>query len=256
MKSSIAAAVFFALGTITAAVKAQGPVAVPRPPPIPTSPPSVLVREPPEPARARVPRPPPAGSARLAIGYRQAVIPNRGFDTFAPDDRLSQVSLETSYAPLNGQRGALAAGIAWDFGTRSAVSDGIPAAIDVHRLTVPIEARLYLAPWAYAFGRVAPGAAMYQTRITNIGTTLTGSPWVAAADTSAGLSFLVGPHGSQPDGVARVWLTPEVGYGWTQSSPIRLSSVRGPVLVASAPERLPDLALRGVYFRAQIGFTL
>ncbi len=255
VKRSLEVSIVFSLVATAAAARAQAPVTGSPVSPIPTPPPPALVPTPREPAPERIPRPP-AGNARLALGYRQAVIPNRGFDTYATDDRLSQVSLETSYALLNGRQGAFAAGIAWDFGTRAAVTNGMSAAMNVHRLTVPLEGRLYLARWVYAFGRVAPGATMYQARVTNVGTTLTGNPWVPAVDSSAGVSLLLGPHGEQADDVARVWLTPEVGYGWSGPATINLTSERGPVVLASVPERLPELAVRGPYFRATIGFTL
>ena len=256
MKRSLAVSVSLALGAGAANVAAQEPLEVPPVDPLPTPPSPALAPAPREPAPERAPVGPPAGDARLAVGYRQAVIAHRGFDTFAMDDRLSQLSVETSYAPLNGTVGAVAAGVAWDFGARAAPADGLQASIVIHRITVPFEGRLYLSSWAYAFGRVAPGIAAYQARVTAPATPVSGSAAVLALDSSAGVSFLLGPHGPRRGSVARVWLTPEIGYGWTQASGIGLAGERGPSILTPAPERLPEVAIRGAFFRAQIGFTL
>jgi hypothetical protein len=255
LELSLTSSLVFLAGA-PAVAAAQAPVQAPAVDPVPIPEPPVTAPAPPEPARALVPRPPPAGDARLALGYRQAIIADRGFDAFAADDRLSQLSLETSYAALNGRTGALAAGIAWDFGSRGATTEGFQASLTVHRLTVPIEGRLYLSSWAYAFGRVAPGAAVYQARVTAPATPLSGAPWVVAVDSSAGVSFLLGPHGERSGRIARVWLTPEVGYGWSDSSAIQLTGERGPAILAGVSDRLPEVAIRGPFFRAQIGFTL
>lgn len=256
MKRALAVSVFFAVGARTADGGAQEPLEVPPIEPIPIPTPPSLVPSPPEPAPVRAPPSAPAGDARLAVGYRQAIIAHHGFDTFAMDDRLSQLSVETSYAPFNGHVGAAAAGVAWDFGSRATTTGGLQAGIVVHRITVPLEARLYLSSWAYGFGRLAPGIAVYQGRINAPATPLSGSSVVLAADASAGVSFLIGPHGPQRGDAARVWLTPEIGYGWSQASAIALTGERGPSLLASAPDRLPEVAIRGPFFRAQIGFTL
>lgn len=255
-KWSLGVAVFLAAGARAAILRAQEPLDIPPVEPIPVPTPPSLVPAPPEPSPARAPPSAPAGDARLAIGYRQAIIAHHGFDTFAMDDRLSQLSVETSYAPFNGPAGAAAAGIAWDFGSRATTTGGLQAGIVVHRITVPLEGRLYLSSWAYGFGRVAPGVALYQGRLNAPATPLTGSSVVPAVDASAGVSFLLGPHGPQRGDAARVWLTPEIGYGWSQASAIGLTGERGPALLAPAPERLPEVAIRGPFFRAQIGFTL
>jgi hypothetical protein len=210
----------------------------------------------PDPPTVEVPRPPPVGDVRLGVGYRHGLISDPTFDTFARDDRLSQLSLDVTYAPVNTRQGAVAVGVAWDFGSRSAITNELPARIDVHRFTVPLEGRLYLSSWAYVFGRVAAGTATYQYRITDPAVPLSGSPWVYAADFSAGASVLLWPHGELEQRVARAWLTPEIGYGWTSATDIALDSRRGPIVVATAPERLPELALRGAFFRVQLGLTL
>ena len=256
MKRSLALSVALLLCAWAGRSAAQEPVEVAPVEPLSTPPSPVLEPTPLAPA----PTPPsaPAGNARLALGYRHGIIADRGFDRFAMDDRLSQLSLETSYAALNGKAGAVAAGLAWDFGSRGTTTNDLHASIVVHRITVPLEGRVYLAPWAYGFGRFAPGLAAYQARVTSAATPLAGAAWVAAADASVGVSLLLGPHGEQRSTVARVWLTPEVGYGWAQASGIGLSGERGPAILASPrpPERLSEVAVRGAFFRAQIGFTL
>src|SRR5690606_20469874 len=105
-----------------------------------------------------------------------------------------QLSVEASWAPVNGRDGAIAIGVAWDLGSRAAITSGLPARLDVHRFTVPVEGRVYLGSWAYVFGRVAPGAATYQVRVTSPAVPLSGSPWAFATDLSAGVSFLLGPR--------------------------------------------------------------
>lgn len=195
------------------------------------------------------------GRARVGIGYRGSVVPDPTFDAVAGSGLLSQLSLEATYAVVAGDRAALALGVAWDFGLRDGSFDGLDLTLQVHRLTVPVEARYLLTPWLYGFGRVSPGAVFYYATITDRGAPLEGGPWGFAMDVSGGVSVLLFPHGSVDRRVARVWLTPEGGYGWAAEREIDLKGRGAPAVVAGAPETLGALNVRGAFFRVQIGLT-
>jgi len=244
------------------AARAQWPPAPITPPPLllPTSGPPVIVVpvEPsgplPEPTQLAVARG--FDRARIGVGYRASFVRDPSFDAFSRSGLMSQLSLDATYAFVSVGRFALASGVAWDFGSLQGLFDGFDVSLQVHRFTVPIEARYVLTPWLYGFGRVAPGAALYRARVTELGAPLEGGPWVPAADFSGGFSILLGPHGVERPGVARVWLTPEVGYGLAGDYSIDLESRRGPIVDASVPNTLGALSVRGPFVRASIGMTL
>jgi hypothetical protein len=210
--------------------------------------------------RREAPGPPPLtrgfDRSRIGIGYRATFVRDPTFDTFARNGLLSQLSLEGTYAFVSAGRFAVATGLTWDFGSLRGLFDDYDVSLQVHRFTVPVEARVSLTPWLYGFGRAAPGFALHQARVNNLGAPLQGGPWAPAVDVSGGVAILLAPRSAERTDVARVWLTPEVGYGFAGERSLGpLQSRRGPVLDGGAPANLGALAVRGPFVRATVGLT-
>jgi hypothetical protein len=81
------------------------------------------------------------------------------------------------------------------------------------------------------------------------------STWMLAGDLSAGASLLLGPHGRTKESIARIWFTPEVGYGWMAPVSLGFSPVDSPLVVSSSRVVVEELALRGPFIRAQLAAT-
>ena len=260
-----------ALGLVAGAVLVLGPhvaraqnvVPVVPPPlvpsaasaPAPLSPvgtePSPIVPQPPPPAATRG-----FDRARLAVGYRGTFVSDPAIDAFSSSGLMSQLSLDATYAFVSIGRFALAAGVLWDFGSLAGNFNGSDVSLQVNRFTAPIELRFALTPWLYGFGRAAPGAALYNATVESNAAPLQGGPWVAAADFSGGVSVLLAPHNVDRSNVARVWLTPEVGYGLAGERTIDLDARSAAIVDATAPTTLGALSVRGVFFRAALALTL
>lgn len=196
-----------------------------------------------------------ASRVRLGVGYRASYVTDPTFDQFARSGFMPQLSLEATYAAVTGRHASFATGIGWDFGSNSGLFDGFDMRLNVHRFTVPLEVRWHLTPAIRLFGRVAPGAALYSVSVTDVAAPLEGGPWALAVDGSAGASFLLFPHGSRDPTSARVWLTPEVGYGWTEEQTVALEARRTPVLEPTAPSNIGDLTVRGAFVRVALGLA-
>jgi hypothetical protein len=196
---------------------------------------------------------------RVGLGFRIGYIGDSGFDTFADSDTLAQVSLDASYAFFTRGKLAVAGGLAYDAGSRTSGARDLVTRLTMHRLTVPIEARYYLAPWVDVFAKVAPGAGAFYARIEDPSspTTLEHAPWVFAADLSGGASFrLVGSSDGNPRR-ARLWLNTELGYGITSSHSLRPSADRDEedVLGADQSVRLGSLAMNGMFWRTGLAMS-
>ena len=196
---------------------------------------------------------------RFGIGARVSYVTDSGFDTFATDNSLGQLALEGSYAFYTSRRLSLAAGLAWDVGSRTSGARGVDTRLTVHHLAVPVEARLHLTNGIYLFGKVAPGLAVFHARVDDPSSngTLEDTPAVFATDLSAGVSFLIAPHGSFARRGVRFWLTPEGGYGVTASSSLRPRADREEedVLGSDGRSRLGSLAVSGGFFRIAASAT-
>lgn len=190
---------------------------------------------------------------RFGLGFRIAYIPDGGFDTFASNDVLGQMSLEGTYAFYTKGKLALASGVAWDVGSRSSGARGLTTSLTVNRLTVPVEARWYFTPWLDGFVKVAPGAVGCFARVQDpsSGATLEDAPWAFATDLSAGATVRLAGSSDHSVRRARLWLTAEGGYGLTGSRALRPRPNRdeADVLGADEPTRLGSLALNGGFWR-------
>ncbi len=237
------------------AAHAQEEASVPPLPPAAAPAPVVTPAAPPPEQTAPPARPtaPHYDYLRLGLGFRIGYINDPGFDTFASSDVLAQMSLEGSYAFYTKGKLAVAAGLAWDVGSRSSGARGLDSRLTVHRLTVPIEARYYVTPWLNGFVKVAPGTGAYFARIQDpsSGAQLEAAPWVLATDLSAGATLRLA--GSSDHGVrrARLWLTAEGGYGLTGAVALRPRPSRDEADVLGSDEstRLGSLGMNGGFWR-------
>jgi hypothetical protein len=212
-----------------------------------------------EAAEDRAPGPPRYDYLRVGLGFRIGYIDDRAFDTFADNDVLGQLSLDASYAFFTRGKLAISGGAAWDVGSRSAGVRGLTTHLTVHRLTVPIEARWYFTPWFAVFGKVAPGVAAFNARVEDPSSpaSLEHAPWVFAGDLSAGATFRLAGTNDHAARAARLWVTPELGYGLTSSRGVSPSPNRDAADVLGADERarLGSLAVNGLFWRASVGLT-
>jgi hypothetical protein len=254
--SSLLAATILA-APLAARAQDEPPLPAPAPPPAPVAvapAPVLLPAAPPYEEAA-----PPAKSTprydylRFGLGFRIGYIPDAGFDTFADSDVLAQISLEGTYAFYTQGKLAVAAGAAWDVGSRSSGARGFDTRLTVNRLTVPVEARWYFTPWLDGFVRVAPGAVGYYARVhdPSSGATLEDAPWAFATDLSAGATLRLAGGSDHTSRRARLWLTGEGGYGLTGSRALRPHPNRdeADVLGSDASTRLGSLAVNGGFWR-------
>jgi hypothetical protein len=224
--------------------------AVPETPPAP--PPVALDR----PAAHGVPR---YDFIRINAGLRMGYIPNRAFDAFSSNDVLPQFSLDATYPLLKRDRLVLGVGLGWDVGGHSDTVRGLPSSINTQRFSAVIEGRYNVTPWLFAFGKLAPGAAVMTAHLKDpsVPDDLSATGWAFSGDASIGASVLMGPRSSSPKRVVRFWLTPEIGYAYTTAASIDVNPNRNPDLVvgSDAPTNLHALALSGFFWRASMGTT-
>lgn len=196
---------------------------------------------------------------RASLGFRIGYVGDPAFDTFASDDVLAQMSLDASYAFYTRGKLAIAAGLAWDVGSRTAGARAMTTKLTTHRLTVPVEARWYFSPWLGVFGKVAPGASSLYARVEDPSApaTLEQVAWVLAADVSAGASLRIMGSSDHQQRRARLWLTPEIGYGLTTSHALRPRPDRDQADALGSDEaaRLGSLAMSGLFWRASLSMT-
>jgi hypothetical protein len=243
---------------------AEPAAASPAPAPAPApAPPAFTYRAPaplaPAESAARAPEAPPRYDyLRVGLGFRIGYIGDSAFDAFADDDVLAQMSLDASYAFYTKGKLAIAAGVGWDVGSRTSGARGLTTKLTMHRLTVPIEARWYFAPWFDVFAKVAPGTGALYARIEDPSSprTLEHAPWVFATDLSAGTSFRIVGGNDHDTRRPRLWVTQEIGYGLTTEHALRPRPNRdeADVLGSDTSTNLGSLAMNGVFWR--MGFAL
>jgi len=196
---------------------------------------------------------------RVNTGLRMGYVPSPGFDTFSTNDVLPQFSIDGTYTLLTTGKLALAAGLGYDIGGRSAKSRGLDASLVAHRLYVPLEARLHVAKSVYTFVKIAPGAAAMMATVEDSGSPakLKDTAWAFSADASLGASFLLGPRGGYDKKGVRFWATPEIGYSLTTNASLRPNPNRDEddVLGTDVSTNLRSLALSGIFWRLTVGTT-
>ena len=262
-------ALLFSTVTVTAAAYAVPALAEPEPTPTPEAPMVVVANPqlpPPAPANEAIPDRPtaPEGPPRydtihVNLGFRVGYVPSRAFDTFASNDVLAQSSIDGTYPLLTRGKLVLAAGLGWDFGSRSDDLRGMRASLATHRLYVPIEGRYYVSPGLAVFGKIAPGAVVALSSIQDASAPneLSGTGWAFSTDVSAGASILMGPRQRIDQRQPRFWITPEIGYALTTRASVRTNPGRNSEELLGSDEdtNLRALSLNGFFWRATVGMT-
>lgn len=223
----------------------------------PPTPPPAVDAPIPSASEAAPPPEPKLDLIRLNAGFKLGYVTSDGFDTYASNDALPQFSIDAVAPLVTRGRLVLGAGLGYDAGTRSGTLRGLDSSLVTHRITVPLEARYHVVPGVYAFGKVAPGAALMLGSVETGGRELSSSGWAFAADASAGASVLLGPRRSLEQRSVRVWLTPEAGYGFTSVAKLDANPSRdaSEVLGADEDTRLRSLSLNGFFWRASVSVT-
>jgi hypothetical protein len=184
------------------------------------------------------------------VGMRSTFVTDPGFDPFASDNALTAVSLAVTRTVFEQDAFSLAPGIFWDYGGRSATARGQATSVEAHRIALALEGRYHFLPFAYALVRVTPGTIRQSAELHD---PLAAAPFVARAwtfslDASAGVAFLLGPHGASSP--VRWWLAAEGGYGYANAASLMMHAD----VAADDPRRTADLdlgrlALGGGFFR-------
>lgn len=219
--------------------------------PAPTTTPAVD-SAPAEPDEPLPPAPPPGWFG--SIGVRTTYVTHTGFDPFATNDALTQGSLEFSRRLWMQSSLSVAAGIEFDFGSRTATARGEETELDTWRLTVGPELRWNLFPQLFLYAQPSVGVSRSVATLADgtTGTDLHARSWDIALDGAAGAAFAFWDLRNRSSDL-RFWLVGEGGYAWTDSSDLALSPDEG----SGAPERtepldLGELALRGPYFKVAV----
>lgn len=193
---------------------------------------------------------------RVSGGVKIGYVGTRGFDTYASSDTLPQFSIDATYMLWSSGRLGLAAGLGWDVGGRSDALRGLDTSLTMNRFLVPLEARVSLKPWVWAFGKVSPGAMVARAQIKDGSSPqpLTATGWAFATDLSAGATFAFGPRKGERKSV-RFIVTPEIGYSITTAAPLRPNPGResDELLGSDQDTSLRSVALSGVFWRATAG---
>jgi hypothetical protein len=195
---------------------------------------------------------------RLAAGARALHVSDPSLDPFAERDALGFFSVEGTKALAMSRHFAFAFGAAWDVGGSSATARGSQTSLTVHRLAVPLELRWHPTHWIYGFGRLAPGATSIAATVNDpaSNTPLKSSAWVFSSDLTAGASLLLGPYRNPEKRLARVWLTPEVGYAWSTEGAMKFSPDNDDENARPVGSTtLGSLALRGLTYRVSLAMT-
>jgi hypothetical protein len=163
---------------------------------------------------------------RVEMGYRGSFVTTRGRFSFAP-------------------------GLVWEYGSSNATARGDAASFSMHRLAVPLEARMHFGGWGYAFLRAAPGVATQRAEIDDsFSMALTKTRWLFSTDVSAGYAWLMWPRG-QP-GATRLWLQSDVGYGWVAAERLTLAPDPSSSSQRATAVDLGTLAMQGAFFRIAV----
>jgi len=199
-------------------------------------------------------------SSTLDVGVRTTYVRDAGFDPYSTNDALVQGTVGATRTLKVRWPFALAIGGRWDFGGATGTARGSETNLSVHRLLVPVEGRFHLGGRdGYVFVRLAPGALHLSGTVKDgsLGTPLSASGWTPALDASVGYAWLVGPRSHPERHRVRFWLFPELGYAWSGSKAMPMT----PSVGADDPRQygtlqMPDLAMRGPFFRIGAGLSL
>ena len=192
-------------------------------------------------------------------GVRTAFITDGGFDPYATDNALTQVSLGGGRTLLAEGRFSLAVMALWDYGQRQGTARGERTQLDVHRLSLGPEIRYHVIPRFFVFVRASPSAIYTDAQLDEAVTAVNvySHKWAAGFDATAGAAFEVFGKRSGESKKPRFWVVGDGGYSWAAPVDVNLrpasDSTSAPERVAAVP--FPALRLRGPMFRVSAAMT-
>ena len=193
---------------------------------------------------------------QAVAGVRSMLVRSAGYDPFATNDALTQVSLGMERLLLRREGFGFAAGAVTEYGLSSASARSAEGELQAWRLAAVAEGRYQ--PWhgGYGFLRVAPGVLGMVARLTDSSSptdsTLEDSFQVFSADISGGAAVRLGP----PPNPVSVWFRAEGGYSWAGSHHLMLAPGAAPRDQAKlAPVDLGTINPGGAFFRLSIALA-
>jgi hypothetical protein len=191
----------------------------------------------------------------MSLGGRDNFVTHPGFDLFAPDNQLPQVTLQAGRTLFASGALSLATLLAWDWGGMDSSARGAPTTLTVNRLTLGAEGRYHLWRRLYAFGRVAPGVmfwnATLKDRVASVDSHASAAMFATDLSLGAAVECFGESRGASPR--PRGWIGAEGGYGWTPSAKLTFKpdseASKQTVPVRLEPLSLGELAVRGAFLR-------
>jgi hypothetical protein len=191
----------------------------------------------------------------VGVGTRAGWIADEGYDPFATTDTLAQIHLAGTRTLLVRRNASLAAGIAWEYGERSANARGARSELGVHRLGALLQGRYHLDRDLFALVGVGPHALHLSASLDeqSAPAKLEDGRWGFGLDATGGVAWNVPRSLGAPNTLPEMWISGELGYGWAT----RRDLVLRPALEQSDPRSntalaLGSLALRGVMMRIAV----
>ena len=177
---------------------------------------------------------------RVDVGVRTQFVRGKGFDPFAGNDVLPQLTLGASYYFWSHDRLSLGGAFAFDYGARSSQARSGEASLDSRRLLLAPELRYHVLRVLALSAKAGPTLTRQAVTYSGGGAgDLSKTAWKAGVDATAGVAFEVFGYASGKSNKPRLWLTAEGGYGWTAANRLRLE----PDESAPSPQRLTPLDL-------------
>jgi|GEM_PF-518708 len=220
----------------------------------------------PAPAQAAPEQDKPSGPTRdrsrdfwqVELGMRSMWIRGAGYDPFSTNNNLSEASIGGTRALVLLGPVSIAAGLTYESGSKDAQARGAAAKLSVHRAGAVGEARLHVGRDVYGFFKLVPQAVYTRASLQDdsVAAELVQKKWRFGADTTIGCGWNAPRTLGAPHTTPEVWLTGELGYGWTMTEDVKMSPDVGEsdpshtIVVNTGP-----LALRGVMMRLGAAIT-
>lgn len=194
-----------------------------------------------------------------SVGVRASFIADEGFDPFATNDVLAQLTLGLSRTVFVAGDLSVAVDAHWDYGGRSSEARGLPSELEVHRLSVGPELRYHVLPILYGFSRISPAllhtSAALSDDVTDV--TLYARNWTYGLDATLGVTVQLYGMASAASNKPRIWGSVEGGYGFGAPTDLSLSpdedESNAPLRLSSI--ELGELAISGPLFRVAVALS-
>src|SRR5262245_56713875 len=205
---------------------------------------------------ARAAEAPPSSPWQLAAGLRLELVRDAGYDPFAANDVLPQLSLSVTRAlsAAPDRTPFAAVGLVWDTGGSSAHARGTDASLSLMRLGVALEGRFGFARRAVVTARLLPAVQRAAATVADPSAPapLRGSFYTFALDASAGAALCL----SSQDKRFGLWLTGDTGYSWAPTHTVTVRPALASADASKAGETaLGSLATRGPFLRFAIALA-